>query len=164
MAVTGKMYLNAMKIGFGSVTGKNINWISDTIKVLLVSPSYVPSMAHTVLADIGTNEVIGNGYTSGGLPITTGTKSISSTTVTNGVYLNTSTQTVTWPNSTIPNIRYAIIYDASVLDANGSPYLIGYIDFGEILSSFTSDFVIGWSADELSTANIYNVFKISMGV
>lgn len=162
MAVSGKMYVNAMKILMGGVPGKTMDWTSDTIKVMLLGAGYSPSNNHTVTSDLENNEIVGNGYVAGGANITSGVRSVVSNVTTGAVYLNVSDQLIIWPNSTILNARYAVIYNDTVKDGDGYGYLIGYIDFGENVSSNDSDFVIGWSRYEVQGPTLYNIFKVSV--
>lgn len=76
MAVTSYWYGNALLQAVGSGTAANnpnIDYLSDTINVMLCTNLYTPSAtAHVFKSDV-TNEVTGTGYTAGGQALTTKT-------------------------------------------------------------------------------------------
>lgn len=136
MAVTAKLYLNAMKHFFNG----SIDLTNDTIKVALTTSTYTPNQdAHDYFDDV-TNEVSGTGYTAGGA--TLGTKSISLDTANN--YVKFDAADTTWSSSTI-TARYAVIYRSTGTASTSE--LIGYIDFGEDKSSSNGDFTITWDTN-----------------
>lgn len=113
----------------------NVAFLTDTIKVALVTSTYTLDIdAHTRFTDI-TNEVSGTGYTAGGATLV-GKTSTQDNTNNRGVMDATD---ITWTTSTI-TARAAIIYEAT------TGYLIGYVDFGADKSSSGSDFTIQWNA------------------
>lgn len=60
---------SALANAFGSVSGggaPNIDFLSDDIRVALVTSSYTPSLAHDFWDDVVSNEVSGTGYTANG--------------------------------------------------------------------------------------------------
>lgn len=136
MAITGKMYGNALL----KALNKEVDWDSDTIKVMLCTSSYTPNQdAHAYKSSVN-NEVSGTGYTAGGA--TLGTKTITYTAGTNVIKLDA--EDVSWTNSTI-TARYAVIYDdAGATDAD--KVLLGYVDFGEDKISSSGTFTIQWDA------------------
>ena len=128
---------------------KEIDLLSDTIKVALVTSSYTPNQdTHDYFSDI-TNEVSGTGYTAGGA--TLASKTYTSNTTTNVWTFDAAD--VTWSSATITNARYAIIYDATPGTAATNP-LIAYIDFGSDKSSSGGDFVIQWNANGIFTDTV----------
>ena len=99
-----------------------IDYDTDTIKVMLVTSSYVPNYAtHVTKADI-TNEVTGTGYTAGGAILTSKTLTESAGLVT------FDADNVTWSQNPagFTNARYAICYKSTGVDATSS--LIGCYD------------------------------------
>lgn len=94
---------------------------TDTIKVALVSSAYTPSSAHSVLADI-TNEVAnGNGYTTGGVTLTS-----LSYTQTSGTAKFTSSNP-SWTGASAGFVaRRAIFYKSGTANAKVNP-LIGHM-------------------------------------
>lgn len=69
MAVTAQLYRNSLNKAYGSTTAgnaPNIDWLSDTIKVMLCTSTYTPNAdTHAFKSDV-TNEVSGTGYSAGG--------------------------------------------------------------------------------------------------
>jgi len=63
-------YTNALSNAFGSVTAgnaPNIDWLSDDIRLALVTSVYTPDLAlHDFWNDVSANEASGTGYTAGG--------------------------------------------------------------------------------------------------
>lgn len=141
MAVTAKVYGLAAK----SFANKEIDWDSDTIKVMLTTSSYTPDQdAHDYKDDV-TNEVSGTGYSAGGA--TLGSKSATYTAGTNTLALDAAD--VAWTTATL-TARYAVIYDASPASDATRP-LIAYVDFGANQSVSASTFTIAWAAGGIVT-------------
>lgn len=138
MAVTAYAYSNFAKF----VNNGDIDFDTDTIKVMLTTSSYTPNQdTHDYVDDI-TNEVSGTGYTAGGATLASKTNTISTN-------VNTlDAADVTWSSSTI-TARYGVIYKDTGTPST-SP-LIAYIDFGEDMSSSSSDFTISWNASGILT-------------
>lgn len=137
MGVTACVYGNFLK---NVLSGKVVDWINHTIKVMLCTSSYVPNVdTHQSKADV-TGEVSDAGYTAGGSALSN--KTITYDPATDTVILDADD--VAWPNSTI-TARYAVIYDdAGATDAD--KLLLGYVDFGQNMSSSNGDFRIVWDA------------------
>jgi hypothetical protein len=141
MAVSGKMYGNAILKAFN----KEVNWASDTIKVMLCTSSYVPDQDAHIYKSSVTNEVAaGNGYTAGGATLAGKT-----------IIYNGSTNTITidandvsWTNATI-TARYAVIYDDTGTASTSA--LLGFIDFGQDMASTNGTFQITWNASGIFT-------------
>ena len=120
---------------------KEVDWDSDTIKVLLATSSYTPNQdTHDYLDDVSTYEVSGTGYTTGGSTLASKTVTYDGTN--NVVILDAAD--VTWSSSTI-TARYAVVYDDSGASA-GAKALIGYVDFGSDQSSTNGNFTITWDS------------------
>lgn len=133
MTVTAKWYGQALL----KALNKEIDFDTDTIKVMLCTSSYVPDQDTHVYKDVSvTNEVAGTGYTTGGA--TLASKTITYTGATNIIALDAAD--VTWASSTI-TARYAVIYDDS--PASNKP-LLAYVDFGADQSSNNGNFTITW--------------------
>ncbi|MCE7697876.1 MAG: hypothetical protein K8E24_003230 [Methanobacterium paludis] len=110
MAVTahffGKGVLNLWK--------KMMDLSSDTLKVALFTSSIDPETNRDVYekyADISANEVVGTGYTAGGVTLTNVNLAIDTT---NHIVKLTADDPA-WESSTI-TAKYAVIYDASTAD------------------------------------------------
>jgi hypothetical protein len=141
MAVTAKMYGNALL----KALNKEVNYITDTIKVMLCTSAYTPNQdAHIYKSSI-TGEVTGTGYTAGGATLTNKTMTYDGATNT----IKLDADDVVWVSSTI-TARYAVIYDDTGTDSTST--LLGYIDFGEDKISSAGDFKITWD-----TAGIFAV-------
>jgi len=131
-------------VGYGQMLikalNKEIDWDTDTIKVMLCTSSYVPNQDTHVYKSSVTNEVAnGNGYTTGGITLTT--KTITYTAGTNTIVLDADD--VTWATSSI-TARYGVIYCSTGVDATS--VLIGLIDFGQDFTSSNGDFKITFNA------------------
>lgn len=119
---------------------KSIDFVNDTIKVMLVTSAYTPDQdAHDMKDDV-TNEVTGTGYTAGGATLANKTATQDDTD-NEGVF---DADDVVWASSTI-TARGAVIYKDTGT-ASTSP-LIAYIDFGADIVSTAEDFRITWNAE-----------------
>ena len=149
MAVTAFWFGRALLNGLGSDVGggaPNIDWLSDTIKVSLHTSTMTPDQDTWEFEDDLTNEVAnGNGYTTGGA--TLANKALTYTAGTNTVMLDADD--VVWTSSTI-TARYAVIRDTTPGTPATNP-LIGYIDFGQDVSSVDGPFTITWDAAGIGT-------------
>ena len=135
MAVTAKMYGNALL----KALNKEVNYLTDTINLMLCTSAYVPDQdAHIYKSSI-TNEVVGTGYTAGGATLTTKTMTYDSATNT----ITLDADDVVFASSTI-TARYAVVYDATGTDSTST--LLGYIDFGADQTSSAGSFTITWDA------------------
>lgn len=104
------------------MTSGNIDFGSDTFKVLLVTDSYIPDKRnHTKRSDI-TNEVSGSGYLIGGADVTV-TKTVDSA----HNIVNVSLGSASWANSTIT--ARGAVYFKSLGGASSNDPLISFIEF-----------------------------------
>lgn len=134
--MASKLYGNVLL----KALNKEVDWDSDTIKVMLCTSSYSPNQDTHIYKSSVTNEVTGTGYTAGGA--TLAGKTITYDSATNVTVLDADD--VTWASSTI-TARYAVIYDdAGASDA--AKVLIGYVDFGSDQSSTNGNFTLTWDA------------------
>lgn len=141
--MASKVYGNAIKAAFN----KEIDWDSDTIKVMLLSAAYTPNQdSHDYLDDVVASEVTGTGYTAGGAALASKTATYDA--ATNTVKFDAAD--VTWAGSTI-TARYAVVYDDAGA-TNAQKALIAYFDFGTDKASSAGDFVVRFSADGVFTA------------
>lgn len=144
MAVSAFFYGNALLSAFN----KEIDFDSDTIKVMLCTSSYTPDQdTHRYKSSI-TNEVSGTGYTAGGA--TLGSPSLTYTGGTNTLKLDAND--ATWPASTI-TARYAVIYDNTPATDATRP-LIAYIDFGADVTSSAGTFTIAFDSAGIATITV----------
>lgn len=118
----------------------SINLSSDTINVILVTPSYVPSVsAHSYYSDI-TGEASGTGYTTSGVALSAKTVTINSSTSA-AVF---DAADVTWESSSV-SANAAVLYKAT--GSSSTSPLIAYIGFtGGTQTSNLSNFQILWNS------------------
>jgi hypothetical protein len=125
---------------FKSLTNAEVNLTSHALKVMLVDGTYTPNQdTHRYKSDI-TGEISGTGYVAGGT-------TVGSVTVSYDASLNKlsfDAADATWPASTI-SARYAILYDSSPASDATRP-LIGYVDFGGVISSTAAQFAVVWDS------------------
>lgn len=99
-----------------------VDFDTDNFKCMLVTSSYTPSKSHAKRSDI-TNEVVGTGYTAGGITSTPTVAAINNT----SNFQDISWVITSWTSSTI-TARGAVVYKArggsSTLDE-----VVGYLDF-----------------------------------
>lgn len=129
-----------------------INLASDTIKMMLVTSAYTPSIAHDVLADVTASPTPelsnGDGYTTGGAEITG--KTVTNTdSPSQGIFDASDTE---WTVLT-KTFRYGIIYALKTVGPIVNP-LIGYILFdttpADIVLS-ASKFTVQWNTGGIIT-------------
>lgn len=121
------------------LANKQIDFDTDVIKVALFTSSYTPNQDTDDLYSNLSNEHAATGnYSTGGETLAN-----ASITQTANV-LKLDGDNITWSSSTI-TARYAVIYDSS------NSCLIGFVDFGENMSSSNSDFTITWNASGIIT-------------
>lgn len=124
------------------VNDGTIDLDTDTLKVALVTSAYTKNLAHTVWADISTNEVAtGDGYTTGGAALA------NSDVTHSGAVATWDGDDVTWTALT-KTFRYGVIYKVGTANSIVNP-VIGIILFdtapADVAISGT-DFVIQWNA------------------
>lgn len=140
MAVSAKVYGKFLT----SLANKEVDLDSDTLKVMLCTSTYTPDQDAHIYKSSVTNEVVGTGYTAGGLALAS--KTITYTGATNVIALDAAD--LSWATSTI-TARYAVIYDSTGTDATSA--LLGWVDFGVDTSSSGGPFNITWDAAGLLT-------------
>ncbi|MEV0367492.1 hypothetical protein [Nocardia fusca] len=141
MAVTAKWY----GLGLKSLVNKEVDWDTDVIKVMLCTSTYSPDQDTHQYKSSVTNEVSGTGYNAGGATLTTSAPTY--TAGTNTLVLDAAD--VSWPNSTIV-ARYAVVYDSTPATDATRP-LLGYVDFGQDVSTTAGTFSIVWDAAGILT-------------
>jgi hypothetical protein len=142
MAVTAKMYGGFLQ----SLANKEIDLDTDTIKCLLTTSAHTPNQdTHRYKSDI-TNEVVGTGYTAGGVTLTSVTVTYDAATNT----LKLDSVDPAWASSSI-TARNAHFYDSTPATDATRP-LISYVDFGADVVSVNGTFTI-----ELDAAGIVTI-------
>ena len=130
-----------------------INLSTDTIKLMLVTSSYTPSIAHDVLADVTASPTpelgSGDGYTTGGAEVTG--KAVTNTdSPSQGIFDALDTE---WASLT-KTFRYGILYALKSVSPITNP-LIGYILFdttpADIVLS-ASKFTVQWNSGGIITS------------
>ncbi len=130
---------NAAKITLSN--GSTINWVSDTVKVMLVTSSYTPDKDLHDFRDDVTNEVVGTGYTAGGMALVN--KAHTQDDSNDRAVFNAND--LVWSTATI-TARAAVLYKSRG-GASSADELIAYVDFLADKSSTAADFTIQWHAD-----------------
>ena len=143
MAVTMKTYGQFLK----TALNKEIDWDTDSIKVMLCTALTINQDTPVYLADVTKTEVAsGGGYTTGGKVLTFGSSTaISYNGTTNTITLDADD--VVWTSATI-TASYAIVYDDT--PAVNKP-VIAYIDFGASQASVAGTFTITWPGTGIAT-------------
>lgn len=113
----------------------NIDFDTDTFKMLLVTSTYSASKSHARRSDI-TNEVSGTGYTSGGNACAVSVAAVDN--VNNDVEI--SFTVTSWTSATI-TARAGVIYKSRG-GASSADELVGYVDFGSDISSTNGTFAV----------------------
>lgn len=113
----------------------NINFSTDSFKMLLVTSSYTAAKSHAKRSDI-TNEVTGTGYTTGGNTCDVTVEAVDN--VNNDVELSFTIDS--WVTATI-TARGGVIYKTRGGLASADE-LVGYVDFGGNISSTNGTFAV----------------------
>lgn len=121
-----------------------IDWDNDPIMLALLTDDYTPDENHQMFEDIGSHEVAGDEYTSGGKQIS-------------GIYVHTDNESVRvtgnpvkWAQSAtgFSNARYGVIYHGTTTG------ILGIIDFGHTAQNITRPLVIKWHKDGIFVSPI----------
>ena len=119
--------------GLRDVLDRTIDLVADTIKVILVTSTYVPDPDHNFADDL-TNELSGTGYAGGYAGSgrkTTATKSFDTDTVNNRVEFTFAG--VTWTAINAGSPKYAILVKEITNDA--ATRLVAYLDLGTVTTN-----------------------------
>lgn len=138
---------NSAKANFPNGT---VNWVSDTLKVMLVTSAYTPDPDHEFVTSVNANELSGTGYTAGFGGA--GRKSLASKVVTKN---NTNDRAeldaadVLWSAINAGTIRYAVVIKEITND--GASLLVAALDFGVGIPTTGGDFTAVWPTSGLIT-------------
>jgi hypothetical protein len=145
----GKLFLNAFGGETAGETLRNIDILSDSIKLMLTTSAYVPDQHTHKFKSSVTNEVVGAGYTAGGIALANRTWAYNSGTKT----CTFDADDVVWSNATI-TARIAVLYDSTPA-ADADRILIGYVDFGtDQVSTQPGSFTVQWAAAGVATFQV----------
>lgn len=119
------MPANAYGLAVRSIISGEVNFLSNTVKCLLLTSSYTPNQdTHRYRSDL-TNELAATGgYTAGG--VTLGSKTVAYDNASNTLTLDSADPE--WASLTASAVRYAVFY-VDTGTASTSP-LLSYINFG----------------------------------
>lgn len=124
---------------------KQIDLINDDIRIALLTSAYTPDFAnHNTWSQVSANEVVGTGYTAGGMALAG--KTFTEDEGNNWVWYDCND--IIWTSSTI-TARYAILYDNTLAGKD----LIMLFDFVTDKISTGGDFQV--------TINANGLFRIS---
>lgn len=125
---------------YGKGRLKNIDWVNDTIKLMLTTSGFTPNQdTDEYISDV-TSEVSGTGYPAGGFILTNKIKTYDG--ATNTVKYDADDIEVSNANFTA---RWGVIYKDTGNQAT-SP-VIAYIDFGGDIVAADVPFLVRWNAD-----------------
>jgi hypothetical protein len=113
----------------------NIDFDTDTFKMMLVTSTYTASKSHSKRSDI-TNEVTGTGYTAGGNAAACTVAATDN--VNNDVEITFSI--TSWTSATI-TARAGVIYKSRG-GASSADELVGYVDFTSDTTSTNGTFAV----------------------
>ena len=113
----------------------NIDFDTDTFKMMLVTSSYTASKSHSKRSDV-TNESSGAGYSTGGNACSVSVAAVDN--VNNDVEI--SFTVTSWTSATI-TARGGVIYKSRG-GASSADELVGYVDFGSDVSSTNGTFSV----------------------
>ena len=151
MAIVNTPYTQALKV----LTGEG-NWLSNSIKLAILTSGYVFSSSHTAF-DNGANDATdpsfselpaGDGYTTGGVALT-------SKTITDGAI---SAASVTFPFTAQKTFRQAVLYIDGTIMSIANPLLI-HVLFddtagGTDITVPGTDFVFNWNPSGVATLTV----------
>lgn len=137
---TAAWYGQAFQGQFGATTARRIDWVSDTINVLLTTSSYTEDVdAHDFRNDV-TNEVTGTNYSAGGVALSG--KTLTYDSATNESRLDATDPTFT--NITVSGIRKAVFYKSVGTSATDPLLWLYTFDGDQTLAA--ADFIIQLAA------------------
>lgn len=145
MAVTSKIYGRVFLAAFN----KEINFLSDTIRVTLHTSTYTPDQdVHDYQNDVTNELATGGGYTSGGA--TLASKTLTYTNATNVVMFDAAD--VQWASSTL-TWRTAVVVDVTPGTTATNPLLCYHQSDVDIVSTGGNTDII-WNANGIMTITV----------
>lgn len=127
--------------GVDAVSRNEVNLLSDTIRVAVLTNSYTPNQGGDQFwSEISVNEASGSGYVAGGQ--TLANKSLVYDPVERRVTFDGDN--VVWDPATLSG-RYVVLYQDTGISTTSR--LIGYGDAGAVQSSENAQFSVEWNVD-----------------
>lgn len=144
MAVTAALYGHFFSNALGGMTEAEtprvFDLLTDSIKVMLCTSTYVPDQDNHKFKSSVTNELPATGgYTAGGVALASKTLVYTAA----GHYLVFDAADAIWTTATLSAVRIAVIYNARAA-ADADKELIGFVDFGSDRSSVGVNFELQW--------------------
>lgn len=141
-AVTAFWYGLSIRDQWGATAADRVDWVTDTIKMALVTSTYtVDQDVHDYFNDITNELATAGGYTAGGA--TLASKTLTYDGPTNTMRLKAAD--VTWTSATF-TARKAIIYKST--GTASTSHLMGYVDFGADQAPAGVDFTVKGDATD----------------
>lgn len=141
-------YGNALANAFGSTSAgnaPNIDWLSDSFKMMLTTSAYTADLdAHDFKDDI-TNEISGTGYTATGVALTTKTLTITGGTNT----IKFDADDTSWTTASF-TAAFGVIYDATP-GSDATRPLLWLVDFGGSQTVTAGTFSVVFNAAGIAT-------------
>lgn len=123
-------------LGMQSFLNKEVDFDSDTVKVMLCTSSYTPDQdTHRYKSSV-TNEVTGTGYSAGGVALSS--KTVAYDTSTNTIALDAADPV--WTATTLTGVHFAVFY-VDTGTSSTSP-LLCYMDFQADYATSAQDLTI----------------------
>lgn len=130
MASTGFVFNSALR----DEARGDINYLTDTFKVMLLSASATPNKDSWTRRSDVTNEISGTGYLAGGVACAVSVGSVD----TNNDRVDVTLGAVEWLSSTL-TARYAVYYKSRG-GASTADELVALVDFGQDVSTINDTF------------------------
>lgn len=125
---------------FGTLAARRMDWVTDSVSVLLTTNTYTEDLDNHDFRNDVTNEVTGTNYVAGGVALSGKTLTYDSATNESRMDANDPT----FPNITVTGIRKAVFYKVVGTTAT-DPLLFIYVFDGD-QSVTAADFVIQLAA------------------
>jgi hypothetical protein len=135
--------------GLTACLSKLVDWTADTITVQLHTSSYTPNQdTHAVQSDLTNEHANANGYTTGGITLTSKARTYQS--ASNRLELDAADVVWTAGSGVSITARYAVVIDTTPGTA-GTNRLLGYVDFGADVTATGATFTIAWASTGVLT-------------
>lgn len=125
----------------------SIDWVNDTVNLMLLTASHTIDLANTVKADLTNELAAGNGYTAGGIALTGKTL-----TQVSGIQWKADADDVTFPFTGSVTFRYGVLYIVGTVNGLIDP-LLAYILFDSTPADITTstNYLVPWHPDGIFT-------------